>query len=115
MDSKKIIEQLVKIAVKQQKIINRLAQATPTGSDPAPQHLEPAASQKRPAEAILAELKEPAKSAVPRVEVHGNTVHVWFNPGKASQAAFKAVSNAVVALQNRNELPPGSYSYKAEQ
>lgn len=107
MDSKKVIAQLIKIAEKQQKIINRLAQAAPAGSEPAPQHLEPATTTKRPAEAILAAL--PPNSGVQILEVHGEEVKVRAKPGANQQAVYNAVFKTVTQLQQSNVLQGSSY------
>ncbi len=108
MDSKKVIAQLIKIADKQQKIINRLAQALPApDAQEAPQHLEPATSTKRPAEAILAAL--PPNSGVQILEVHGEEVKVKVKPGANQQAVYNIVSKTVTSLQQSNVLQGSSY------
>jgi len=77
-----------------------------------PQRLEPQIAAKRDAENILKSLKDQAKSSVNRVEVHGNIVSVWFNPGKASQTAYDSLLKTVTDLQNQNVLSGSSYQVK---
>lgn len=95
---KEIIQQLVKIAEKQQKILNRLAQGLGPGGAPA--LVMPSANQPdlRPAETLISALPaqlKPGKGIVDVVEVHGNEVHVRFAPGKDSDAGFKALMAVV--------------------
>jgi hypothetical protein len=131
MDSKKVIEQLIKIAEKQQRAIEKLAQALPPdslptsgisyvpGKDPTPPAAPPptgaapAAPSKREAETILTSLPANLKAVVANVEVHGSAVYITFQPGKASQAAFDGVKMLVQQLQNANKLPQQSYQVHA--
>ena len=105
MDSKKVIEQLVKIAEKQQKIINKLAQEMP-------QALQPQSTQKRPAEAILAALPPNVKAGVEILEVHGEEVRLRLKPGGNQQAVYDGVMKTVTDLQNSNVLSGASYTVK---
>ena len=127
MDSKKVIEQLIKIAEKQQRVIEKLAQAIPPGSlptsgvsyvpgkdptppaAPPPTPVAPAPPSKREAETILTSLPANLKPAVKNVEVHGNGVYVTFQPGKATQPVYDAVKNLVQQLQTANKLPGQNY------
>jgi hypothetical protein len=121
MDSKKIIEKLIKIAEKQQKIIEKLAQqaeltvgdpkasAAPTA--PAATSLTPnPTAPKREADTILASLPVNLKPAVALLEVHGGTVSVKFKPGQATQQNYDAVKNLVQQLQTANKLPGQTYN-----
>jgi hypothetical protein len=127
MDSKKIIEKLVKIAHNQQKIIHKLAQALPPDSVPtsgttytpgvspspapaptpgnavpgtAPTHTE--------AKAIINSLPADVKSQLVNLEVHNGQVMVkWKVPVPA--ATFNAVQKTVQNLQQQNVLPGSSY------
>lgn len=110
MDSKKVIEQLVKIAEKQQKIINKLAQDM--NQPPAQSYSTPQVSQKRPAEAILNALPANVKAGVAILEVHGEEVRLRVKPGVNEQAVYDGVFKAVTQLQNSNVLQGGSYTIK---
>jgi hypothetical protein len=95
---KEIIQQLVKIAEKQQRIINKLAQGL--GPQGAPALVMPEANQPnlRPAETLIKALPaalKPGKGVIDVVEVHGNEVHVRFSPGKDSNNAFNALMAVV--------------------
>lgn len=112
MDSKKVIEKLIKIAEQQQKIIQRLAQATPMTA-PSPTNINPVQPPKREAETILTSLPPNLKPLVANIEVHGNAVYVTFQAGKSSQQAFDAVKRLVQQLQESNQLPGQSYTVHA--
>lgn len=109
MDSKKVIEKLIKIAETQQKVIQKLAQAIPMAA-PSPTNINPAAPPKREADTILGSLPANLKPIVANIEVHGNTVSVTFQPGKSTQQAYDAVKRLVQQLQQTNQLPGQSYS-----
>lgn len=127
MDSKKVIEKLIKIAEQQQKIIQKLAQVLPPdalptsatsfndGKEPGavsaapPNSLAPAAPSKREAETILTALPAGVKPAVANIEVRGGSVYITFQPGKATQQVYEAVKNVVQQLQNANRLPQQNY------
>ena len=129
MDSKKVIETLFKVAQKQQKIIEKLAQqlpnseittftpgahTAPVGALP-PQHLAPNVSDKRPAQLILRAL-DPRVVALltgSQVEVHQNSVHVFVKPGQSDKtldAVQKHVSNTVNKV-----LPAGQYNVSVQE
>lgn len=109
-NDKEIIKKLFTIAKKQQEIITKLAQGV--NAAPPPQHLDPANTQKRPAEAILGALQEPAKSSVNRLEVQGDIVKVQFQPNKGTQQAYDSIVKTVTDLQKQNVLPGASYQIK---
>lgn len=95
---KEIIQQLIKIAQKQQNIINKLAQGL--GPQGAPALVMPGANQPnlRPAETLINALPpqlKPGKGVVEVVEVHGSEVHVRFAPGKDNDASFNAIMAVV--------------------
>lgn len=70
------------------------------------QHLQADKPVLRKADAVKAALKSPGKEAVDILEVDEakSLVKVRFKPGKGSDAAFKAVQDAVKAA-----LPTGSW------
>jgi hypothetical protein len=127
MDSKKIIEKLVKIAHNQQKIIHKLAQALPPDSVPtsgttytpgAPPAPAPAptpgatapgaAPTHTEAKAILNSLPADVKNKLVNLEVHNGQVTVqWKVP--VQDATFNAVQKTVQNLQQQNVLPGTSY------
>lgn len=115
MDSKKIIEKLVKIAHNQQKIIHKLAQqagvSTPTDTVLPTGHSNPIA-HKDSAAAIIEALGPFYGRVVSDVNVTGNTVNVTFKPGQATQANYDHVLKVVQALQNSNVLVGGPYSVR---
>lgn len=102
---KEIIKKLASIVVKQQKAINKLAQIHE-------QHLAPQKTNKDEAETILNKLPANVKQTVARLEVHGNEVKVKFHPGRASDAAFDAIQQAVQELQSANLLAGTQYIVK---
>lgn len=105
MDTKKILEQLVKVASSQQKIIHKLAQQLP------PMNLAPAVPHKDAKSAILAALG-PAAQNVADLSVHDNTVEVSFHPGHATQANYNHLLKTVEKLQASKALPGASYHVK---
>lgn len=98
MDTKKVLQQLVKIADNQQKIINKLAQQMPA----IPQNIDPAAAQKTPAKALLDALHPMVRQSVVTVEPHGGDMMVKFQPGKATQENYDAVLHTLQDLTNKN-------------
>jgi hypothetical protein len=130
MDSKKVIEKLADIVAKQQKIIQKLAQAVQlpgsgdvmvggdrapaVPSEPAlPQHMAPQVAGKHDADLILAALPPAVKPAVAKLEVVTPNVMVTFHAGKATQQAYNAVKATVQNLQNTNKLTsPTPYNVK---
>lgn len=107
MESKKIIQALIKIADNQQKIIQKLAQQV------AQQTLSAGDPTKKDAAAILHALPANVKPTVATVEVHGNDVMVQFHPGQDSDQAFQAVVNTVNNLQSNNVLVGKNYQVKS--
>jgi hypothetical protein len=121
MDTKKVIETLVKLAQTQQKIIHKMAQAVTLpghgdvdlSPDQAPTHpdtshpaarLEPNKPKVREAQLVLDALPPQVRPTIFALDVANNQVRVKFNPGKGSDAAFNAITQAVNRV-----LPPGSY------
>lgn len=119
MDSKKVLEKLVVLAEKQQKIINKLAQALSDGggasADLAPQHLDPNVSQKKPAEAILNALSTQApavRQAIINIEERGSDMMVGFKPGQKTQKNYDAVLSTMQQLTDKGVLQH-AYNLKA--
>lgn len=124
MDSKKVIEKLLKIAANQQKIIMKLAQqqglppdslpnsqvsmtpgqAAPPAAQPPPTSLEPAKTQKTPAKALLEALAPAVRQTLVNAEVHGGDMVVRFQPGKATQPNYDAVFKTLQDLTNKNVI-----------
>ena len=105
MDTKKVIEKLVKIAEKQQQIINKLAQiqTPPTG-------LHPAA----PTHNVLGKLQEVAPDLMKLVDVvnsrqSGNHLQLKFKPG-ATGATVQALQHKVDELVNKVEVAGGPFT-----
>lgn len=109
MDSKKVIEKLVAIAEKQQKIINKLAQAQ-TGD--LTQHLDPNKTPKTPARALLDALPANVRSLVVNIEAHGQDMMVMFKPGAKTQANYDVILKTLQDLTNKS-LIQNSYNLKA--
>lgn len=109
MDSKKVLEKLLKIAENQQKVIQKLAQQQMGAM---PQNIAPQEATKRDATAILAALPPAVKSAVANLEVHGSDVMVRFQPGKGTDQVFNAILSTVQNLQNSNTLTSKNYQVK---
>jgi hypothetical protein len=129
MDSKKVIEKLAGIVAKQQKIIEKLAQAVqlPGSGDPvlsggkdptppvhpaAPQNFQPKTPNLRDADIILAALPPAVKPAVAKLEVHDNDILVRFHSNKDSDQAFNTVIQTVHSLQAANKLSGHTYQVK---
>lgn len=109
MDSKKVIEKLVAIADKQQKIINKLAQAQ---AGELSQHIDPSKAPKTPARALLDALPANVRSLVVNIEAHGQDMVVMFKPGAKNQANYNAVLKTLQDLTNKNMIQD-SYNLKA--
>jgi hypothetical protein len=127
MDSKKIIEKLVKIAHNQQKIIHKLAQqalppdSVPTSSSaytpdvppapspaPSPTGVNPGAPTHTEAKAIINNLPPAVKQQLVTLEVHNGQVMVkWKAP--VNDAVFNAVTKTVQNLQQQNVLSGTNY------
>lgn len=115
MDTKKIIQKLVALAEKQQKIITKLAQAVPaaqTGPELAPQHLDPNKPNLRPAEAVLNALSPNTRKTVVNLEEHGSDMMVGFAPGQKTQQNYDAVLATLQKLTNQGVLQR-AYNLKA--
>lgn len=113
MDSKKVIEKLLKIASNQQKIIMKLAEEqglTPTSTPVmAPQHLDPNKAEKQTARAVLNALNPAVKQTIVNLEDKGSEMHVRFKPGQSSDANFNAILQTMQNLTTQNVLP---HAYK---
>jgi hypothetical protein len=105
MDTKKVLEQLVRIADKQQKIINKLAQDLP-------QHLQPGKVQKAPAKALYDALQPEVKSAISDLAARGTDMLIRFHPGKGTQQVYDAVLSTLQTLTNQNVIQQ-AYTLKA--
>lgn len=96
---KEIIQQLVKIAEKQQKILNKLAQGLGPGGSPAlvmPEAAHP--NPKNELQTLLAALQKAGVKIVPtNVRVIGNEVHVRLEEGQDTDANWKALMAVVQA------------------
>jgi len=123
MDSKKVLEKLLKIAANQQKIILKLAQAlppdalpsgnttfgdgveTPTTSQLPPQQLEPDKTVKVP-QKVFYDAMSPQQKAmlVGGPEVHGNNMQIKFKPGQATQANYNSLLQLLQDLTNQNKI-----------
>lgn len=115
MDNKKIIEKLVTLAQKQQKIIAKLAQAVPAaGTTPelAPQHLDPNKPNLRPADTVLNALPPNVKKTIVNLEERGNDMMVGFHPGQKTQQNYDAVLSTMQKLTNEGTLQR-AYNLKA--
>lgn len=104
MDEKKVIEQLVKIAEKQQKIINKLAQQLPQ-SLPAPAHPELHAGK-----VVMDALPGNVKSLIKDITPKGDALAVSFS-GAPNQGALDAVTQTVQKLLNAKP-PILPFAYK---
>lgn len=109
MDSKKVIEKLVKIAENQQKIINKLAQTLTESTQPAPQSFDPQHPELRVADVVMQHLPQGVKESVKQMDAKGDTLNVYFQPGKASQQAVGAITGVVQNLYNKRQIP---FAYK---
>lgn len=125
MDSKKIIEKLIKIAENQQKIIMKLAQAQglppdalptggstfggghemPTATQPPPQHLEPSGTQKNP-EAVFYGAMTPAQRGLLAAApvTRDNQMQIRFKPGQATQPNYDGLLKLLQNLTNQNKI-----------
>ena len=110
MDSKKVIEKLVRIAANQQKIINKLAQQA--AMQPPAQGLAPAT----PTHDVIAKLQEVAPDLMNLVEmpnsrVSGTDLLLKFKPG-ATQNTVQAIQAKVNELVNKNLVAGGPFVVK---
>jgi hypothetical protein len=109
MDSKKVIETLVRIATNQQKIINKLAD----GLQPPPTALEPAT----PSHNVLAKLVEAAPQLMALVDLSqsrlvGFELQLKLKPG-ANQATPQQVAAKANELASKNLVAGGPFTAKA--
>ncbi len=112
MDSKKVLEKLLKIASNQQKIIMKLAQDQGAVPVMAPQHLDPNKPELRPADKLLQALPANIKPVVTTIEEHGSDMLVQFKPGQKTQPNYDAVLKTMQDLTNQNVLQR-AYNLKA--
>lgn len=113
MNQKKIIEQLVKIAEKQQKLINKLAQQRlgDPGAPPPPQSLPtPPHPNLDVGKTVLDALPPQVKPAIKALIPKGDTLEVSF-AGAPNQAALDAVTHTVQKLLNAKP-PILPFAYK---
>lgn len=132
MDSKKVIEKLIKIADNQQKIIMKLAQAQglppdslPTssvnvgggysaqlGSEPPPTQLDPNKTVHQPAK-VFYEAMDPAQQGLLATapEASGSNMNVRFKPGKATQSNYNSLLKLLQSLTSQNKIQQ-SYALK---
>jgi hypothetical protein len=101
MDTKKVLQQLIKIADNQQKIINKLAQAQPVME---PQRLEPNKTTHDPAGALLNALPPAVKPLVAKLEARDSDMLLTFQQGKATQPNYDAVLRTMQTLTNQGVL-----------
>ena len=124
MDSKKVIEKLIKIAQTQQKIIEKLAQgrdvditvpdqpAFPPAVPPAPGTLQPNKTGKKPALVVWEALPPNVKATLRTIELHGDTMKALVNdPKQKTQANYDAILKVMQNLTNSNAL---QHAYKLE-
>lgn len=123
MDSKKVLQKLLKIAENQQKIIMKLAQGLPPDSlpnsqvsvtdnqrpkpptDTPPAESKPSQPTRTPSRALYDALTPPLKQAVQHVNPpSGNEMKVIFFPGKLNQANWDGVRKTYQALLNNNTI-----------
>lgn len=103
MDSKKVIEKLVKIASQQQEIIRRLAQIpVPPQSLPMPQEAG------SPTALVKALVPPQTAKAIMSLVGGGDSYTVEFAAGHNNQANYDAVLRALAQLVKTAKLPPPS-------
>jgi hypothetical protein len=113
MDTKKVLQLLVRIADKQQKIINKMAQANtdlvvqdrpqaaPVNTVPPPTGAQPRQmAHNDPAQVLLDALPPNIKATVNSIKVQGPDMHVQFQPGKLTQPNYDAVMRTLKNLTN---------------
>jgi len=124
MDSKKVIEKLLKIAENQQKIIMKLAQAqglppdslptssvnvggghgAPPASEPPPQKLEPTKIEHQPAKVFLEAMTPQQKALLASSpEAHGNEMRIKFK-GQPTQAGYDSLLGLLKNLTQQNKI-----------
>jgi hypothetical protein len=109
-NEKLIIQKLVALATKQQKILEKLAQTTPPpDAQNNPQHLGGMARPNlRPAETFLNALPPNVRKNVVNIEESGNEMHVKFAPGQDTDANWNVVFNTLKTLVNPPPAKPGT-------
>lgn len=105
-DTKKVLETLIRIAQKQQKVINKMAQ------DLTPQTLEPVKTQKTPSKVLFDALDPAIKANVQHIEEHDNDMTVFFKDGQKTQANYGAVLATLQKLTSQNIIQK-QYNLKA--
>ena len=122
MDSKKVLEKLLKIAENQQKIITKLAQAlppdalptsgttfggghsAPPASQPLPQKLEPVKIEHQPAKVFLEAMTPQQKALLASSpEAHGNEMRIKFK-GQPTQAGYDGLLALLQNLTKQNKI-----------
>src|SRR5271166_2923530 len=114
MDTKKVLQQLVKIADNQQKIINRLAQGLQV--DPPAitnEQKDPAKAPPPEGQMVMNALPPAVATNVANVAVSAGKVNVTFKPGQKTQANYDAVKAVVQQLQSAGTLTGRSYQVHA--
>lgn len=112
MDTKKVIGQLVKIAEKQQRIINKLAQNMPVGDaapmggshEPPPNELKPAPTQKESGKVLLESLDPVTRANVDDIFDHRGILYVRFKEGKETQSNYNAVLKVLQGLTQSGKI-----------
>ena len=107
MDTKKMIEKLVKIAESQQKIINKIAQSLPeemSKYETPPNELKPNPTQKEPAKIVFEALDDKTKATVDSMFTAGGDMFVKFFNGQGNQANYNAVLNVLKDLTKKGRI-----------
>jgi hypothetical protein len=99
MDTKKMIEKLVKITESHQKIINKLAQQLPP-----PNELKPARTQKDAAQVVFNALQENVKDYIDYMYTRSGDMFIKFKQGKKSQAVYNVVFSTLKKLTDENKI-----------
>ena len=99
MDTKKMIEKLVKIAESQQKIINKIAQQLPPPTD-----LKPAPTQKDAAQVVFDALDPAIKQSIDYMYTRSGDMWIKFKEGQKSQAVYNAVLKTLQKLTNAKKI-----------
>lgn len=131
MDTKKILQQLIKIAEKQQEIIKKLAQPAPSTPESQTTTFTPGQTQGKAApppatplnsnapksgaedQVIRNSLPATLQAAVADIKVVPGQVNVTFKPGQRTQANYNAVKAIVEHLQHAGLLAGTSYKVHA--
>lgn len=99
MDTKKVLQQLLKIADNQQKAIAKLAQAL------SPQDLTPAPTTHSPAKVFYDAMTPEQKATLSSgPEVHGSEMRISFKPGQVTQANYDGLLKLLQALTSQNKI-----------